>query len=483
MLKLARLFRNITFGFVSIPVDFALRLVTKKAKGPEAAVLYLGIILLFLDLAILLPVGILSGKYPIVGTIGVEAIARLNIATIQYVMLLPLGAFAYQVYLFVLKGFRLDMGLVFFILVLAPIFGSLSCASAFWVIGMMRIGALEELAAHNASLAMIAHIEGATTNSWGFFSDMLRACFPFLAEAGEARRSLLMMALNAYTAIASLWFSFEVWKRYHGDGSEYGVDPRRAAWNPRGLSKGRRIGTLLGFVVLASLSVLCLAYAGRGYFGESRILRAGIEVEARAEAFRKEVDESPVDYVRYVYQTSSGPKTAEKRVEYPFYSLVRRGARTITVKYNPDRPDESLILYSRTYKLRPDHDNHYSSYLFALVVGLGFLFSALWCFPLMWVDFPVANSPDKPVDKAENAATKDAENAPQASPENAGKEAAQTASADLAQATARDGANEAAQGLPKTAAKDVPTQAGEAAGLEPVAKSKRPRRSRRSRST
>lgn len=381
MYQLISFTRSAVFSIITLPVNFLISLVTRKAQGPGIAVIFLGIILLLANLIIILPTALLSFRYHIAGIIGVNAVAQLNIITVQYVMLLPIGALAFQINTMIKKGFVINTDIAAFITVIAPIFGTITCSIAFWVISGTRLNIMEDIGYREGPLSIIQHINGAPDSSWGYFTDILRASFPFFNPGKNA----FSIALNCYTAAALLYFSYGVWEAYHSGNEERIIDIHRLTWNPGSISLVKKIGTLTGAVFLAVIAGFCFVHALSGYIEQRKIFADGITVFAVPNGvFTDESGEYVKRNIRFTYTAAGRDITSVKNIEYRFYVFMENRKKPFLIRYHKDNPEINMILYSDIYSLTPEHDNDYSAFLRTGLFGLGFIFAALWLFPLTW---------------------------------------------------------------------------------------------------
>jgi hypothetical protein len=374
--------KNLSTGLITIPVNFLISFITRKTDGPAGAVTIMGIALLILNLVIILPAALLYVKYPLIGSTGIEAVAQLNIITVQYVMLLPAGALIYHVTRIVKEGLHINTDLLVFLFIITPVFGTITCSIAFWVLTGTRLNIMREMNITSGTLISVQHIQGATRFSWGLFSDLMRASFPFVNYG----KSIPVIILNIYTASASLYFSYRVWGFYCRAGAYRKFHPGKLKFNPSDLSATAKTFTLAGFFAMTAIATACFHYSITGYYTQHRILEHGIETLAEPDPFYKGEPGSSLRTVKYTYIAGGERITSTKTVEYTFYMYVNsRKDRMIPVKYNAAYPGENMIIYSEIYNLTPDHDNDYASFFRAFIMGIGFLGAALWLFPGRWM--------------------------------------------------------------------------------------------------
>ncbi len=375
-------FRSFTTGLITIPVNFLLKIITGKTEGPLGATAVMFFFLLFVNFAMVI-IMLFFHKNLRFLELWAQCSALINILTLQYILILPIGAILFQVWSWFRHGWHIDSRVLVFLTLIFPIGGGIALGLGFSILGGLRYTTMPENNIVIPALSAMRDLHGAPWFSLGYFTDIIKTIFPFTG----ATDSLILKLLKIYFLSALLWFSLDVWIFYYGknngENSECRIKLKSFTSKWKELSILRKTASLSLAFFLASISSALLYNSVKSFAYHYRISYDGAEIYAIPDPSYMNNYKSGSYSIKYSFTVNNKVYDSIQFVDYNFHSYVKKKLKQIPVKYLITDPSQNRILYSQIYKIHPDFDNSYGSSLLVFIIGLGFFAGALYAFPGM----------------------------------------------------------------------------------------------------
>ena len=373
--------RSFSAGIITLPVSLLLRLLMKLTDGPSAAMAVMFLFVLFSNFALVIPMLFFYKNLKLL-TLWGEATAYLNIITLQYILVIPIGALLFQIWSWTKHGIHIDSRVLLFLIAIFPAGGGAGAALAMFIIGGLRYTTMPENHIVIPVLTSMRDIHGAPWFSTGYIADIFRIVFPFDTFSGW-KGTVIMI----YISLCSLWFSFSIWREYYTDNDaewqRSRIIPVRLQFDWKSLSAGRKFGSVILSVFLFTVSGLIMARSGYSLYRDYLITSDGVDTVAFLDKSHLTESGTGNYEVRYYFYAGDLLSGGTASVEYPFERYAKQRLSTIPIRYYSGDPSISRIRYSAIYSIDTSFDNTGGSSLIAFITGAGLFFGGLFTFPGM----------------------------------------------------------------------------------------------------
>ncbi len=381
MKNIVQSLRSLTTGIITLPVSLLLRLLMKFTGGPVAAMAVMFLFVLFSNFASVIPMLFFHKNLELL-TIWGEVTAYLNIITLQYILIIPMGALLFQFWSWTKHGLHIDSRVLLFLLAVYPAVGGAGAALAMSVIGGLRYTIMPENHIVIPVLSSMSDIHSAPWFSTGYINDILRIVFPFHSVSGWKG-----IAIMLYASLCTLWFAFSIWREYYAE-NETGwrnsrITAGRLNYDWRSLSAGRKFCSAALAVFLFTVSGLIMARSGYSLYTDHIISSEGVDTVAFLDKSHHAERGTGAYEVKYYFYAGDLLSGGAAMVEYPFEQYAKQKLSTIPVRYYSRNPAISRIRYSAIFNIDVSFDNSSGSNLIAFIAGVGLFFGGLFAFPGM----------------------------------------------------------------------------------------------------